>query len=221
MTLDVEKTMKHTVEAMNKNKSLFNQADLDQLAVAEEKAKLYLEAEKEQPVVTLLTNNLKVEKKALLNDIFAVASGVYYFIKAKKLSKEVYFESDLPGTVKQSIEKGKVFIKRCVSIIQSGKDNGISELKDIIVNISNKIDTFIETYKSETDTNSDTMENINELYADWLTEFNVLKYMIKIVTIRKKVKYSDFVNETKVKKTKGKKEEPKNTAEKPENNQPV
>lgn len=211
--IDYVKTTNYTKDALlkDKDKGLFGASIYTQLDVVIEKMNLCSEEEKKEPVVELLKDNLNTEKVNFISEIKSVISLVYTLVTKNKLTKSVYFEEKNPAIIIKSPVKIKKHIKKWVSIIESGEDNGLMLLESIIKDAGKKVDEFSDIFESETELKEETISEIKTSYENWLKQFNILKYLIKAKTTEFDLKYSDYVKLFKSKSSKPKKEEEKNS----------
>ncbi len=199
--LDYEKTTNYVKEALlkDKDKGYFDLPVYNQLDIVVEKMNLCLEEEKKENIVSLLKDNLKNEKSNFIKEVQSAVSMAYYLISSLDLTKSVYFDDESPSVIKRSSTKIKNHIKKWMTILESGKDNGLKALESVIKEANEKVNKFSDVFDTETELKDETIAEIKTAYEIWHKQFNILKYMVKIKTVQYDLKYSDYVKEFKAK----------------------
>ncbi len=199
-TLDLKKTMNYVKKSVMDNQSLFSQDDVKQLDIAYETGEKCVEEESQKGALLSESQSLKTEKEKILPLIYTLATKIYNDLRttgqiAKRL---LFFKGLTPSQLKSSPVKLFEFIDTCYEHIKLYKeDSVIFKFKDEVDEIYNQISSYSTEKKEKSSKSKLSTVDKNKLYDEWYTEFKLLKLLIKIVVLKNKLKFSDFVKEFK------------------------
>lgn len=199
-TLDLKKTMNYVKKSVTDNQSLFSQDDVKQLDITYAAGEKCVEEESQKGALLSESQSLKTEKEKILPLIYTLATKIYNDLRTTgQISKRpLFFKGLTPSQFKSSPVKLFEFIDTCYEHIKLyEEDSVIFKFKDEVDEIYNQISSYSTEKKEKSSKSKLSTVDKNKLYDEWYTEFKLLKLLIKIVVLKNKLKFSDFVKEFK------------------------
>jgi len=226
-TLDITKTMNYVKTSVNEKKDLFSEDDIKQLDITLTKGEKCVDEESQKGSLLSESQTLKTEKEKIVPAIYRLATKMYNDLRTIGLSSKRYlfFKGLTPSKFKLSPLKAFEFIETCYDHIELYKEDSVIFIfKDDIYEIYNQMSSYSTDKKEKSSKSKLSTVDKNKLYDEWYSEFKLLKLLIKIVVLKNKLKFSDFVKEFKkdkpAKKTAPKSSDKKNESKKAPKEEP-